>query len=215
MPQGSTNSSNSLLDKLHGGYVHQRRVRVLRDHLAPLIPPGACVLDVGCGDGLIASLILQQRVDVSIRGVDVLVRPNTLVPVEEFDGKNIPYADKSFDAILFVDVLHHSHDPVRLLSEAARIARQFIIIKDHLRDGFLAGPTLRFMDYIGNARHSVALPYNYLASSEWFKIFSDLGLTINSWRTDLGLYWKPFHWFFDRQLHFVAQLDVSNQFHQA
>lgn len=203
------------MDKLHGGYVHPRRARVLRDHLAPLIPRDACVLDVGCGDGLIASLILQQRVDVSISGVDVLVRPDTLVPVEEFDGQKLPYADKSFDAILFVDVLHHSYDPVGLLGEAARVARQFIIIKDHLRDGFLAASTLRFMDYIGNARHDVALPYNYLACSEWFKAFSDLGLTINNWRTDLGLYSKPFNWFFDRQLHFVAQLDVSNQFHQS
>ena len=202
------------VDKLHGGYVHPRRARVLRDHLAPLMPSGASVLDVGCGDGLIASLISQQRPDVSISGVDVLVRPNTLIPVEAFDGLTLPYPDKSFDAVLFIDVLHHSNEPFTLLREAMRVARKFVIIKDHLRDGFLAGFTLRFMDYIGNARHSVALPYNYLARSQWLKAFSELGLTTSNWQTDLGLYSKPFNWFFDRQLHFVAQLDVSNQFHQ-
>jgi SAM-dependent methyltransferase len=198
------------LDKLHGGYVHPRRARVLRNHLAALIPPGARVLDVGCGDALIASLILEQRPDLSVKGVDVLVRPNTLLPVEEFDGQTLPYENKSFDVILFVDVLHHSHDPVGLLREATRVAKQCIIIKDHLRDGFLADTTLRFMDFIGNARHSVALPYNYLARSQWSRAFSDLGLTTSSWQTNLGLYSKPFSWFFERKLHFIAQLDVAN-----
>jgi SAM-dependent methyltransferase len=202
--------ASGVLDKLHGGYIHPRRARVLRDHLAALIPLRARVLDVGCGDGLIASLILEQRPDLSIKGVDVLVRPNTLLPVDEFDGQTLPYDDQSFDVILFVDVLHHSHEPLRLLREAARVASQSIIIKDHLRDGFLAGPTLRFMDFVGNARHSVALPYNYLARSQWSRAFSDLGLTTSSWQTNLGLYAKPFSWFFERELHFIAQINVTN-----
>src|SRR5215210_5396361 len=124
------------LDKLHGGYVHPRRARVLRDQLAELIPSDSRVLDVGCGDGLIASLISQRRSDVSISGVDVLVRPNTLVHVAKFDGQTLPHAQKSFDAVLLVDVLHHSHDPMRLLREAMRVTNKYVIIKDHLRDGF-------------------------------------------------------------------------------
>ena len=36
-----------------------------------------------------------------------------------------------------------------------------------MQTGFLAGPTLRFMDWIGNARHGVALPYNYWSAQEW------------------------------------------------
>jgi SAM-dependent methyltransferase len=199
----------SLLGKLHGGYVHPRRARVLCDRLAHLIPPGARVLDVGCGDGLLAYLISQQRPDVNISGVDVLVRQDTLIPIEEFDGQMLPYAEKSFDAVLFVDVLHHTPAPMILLREAVRVARQFIIIKDHLRDDLLADSTLRFMDWIGNARHSVALPYNYWAGQQWFEAFSELGLTINAWGTNLGLYSKPFCWFFERKLHFIAQLDVS------
>ena len=70
-------SEMSVTARLHGHYVHRRRVRVLCDHLAPLIPSNGRVLDVGCGDGLLASLILERRRDAEICGIDVLVRENT------------------------------------------------------------------------------------------------------------------------------------------
>jgi hypothetical protein len=51
----------SLIDRLHGGFVYSRRVRVRSDQLAELIPQSSLVLDVGFGnfarlfaDGLVA-----------------------------------------------------------------------------------------------------------------------------------------------------------------
>jgi hypothetical protein len=35
------------------------------------------------------------------------------------------------------------------------------LIKDHTLNGFLAGLTLRFMDWVGNACYGIALPYHY------------------------------------------------------
>lgn len=64
----------SLIEKIHGNYVFGRRVQVLSEILANLLPEQASVLDVGCGDGSIDALILSRRSDVSIRGVDVLPR---------------------------------------------------------------------------------------------------------------------------------------------
>ena len=46
---------------------------------------------------------------------------------------------------MFVDVLLHTLDPMILLREAIRVARQTVVIKDHTLDGLLAGPTLRAM----------------------------------------------------------------------
>ena len=46
---------------------------------------------------------------------------------------------------MFVDVLHLTDDPVLLLREAARVARNTIVIKDHTLDGFAAAATVRFM----------------------------------------------------------------------
>jgi 16S rRNA G1207 methylase RsmC len=45
-----------LAERLHGGYVVGRRVRVLADNLTGLIPPDVSVLDIGCGDGVLGSV---------------------------------------------------------------------------------------------------------------------------------------------------------------
>jgi SAM-dependent methyltransferase len=196
----------TLLDQVHRGYVHGRRVRVLLSHLAPLLPTDGRVLDVGAGDGHVARALMDARPDVEMEGIDPLVRPDTLIPVREFDGTTIPYPDGSFDAVLFVDVLHHATDQMALLREARRVAREAVIIKDHRCDGFLAGPTLRFMDAVGNRRHGVALPYTYWSSGQWQRAFDEVGLEPDVEIRRLHLYPFPASLLFDRGLHFVARL---------
>jgi SAM-dependent methyltransferase len=194
---------------VHDSYVHHRRIRVLCSHLVQLLPARVSVLDVGCGDGLLAWSLQQRRSDVTIQGIDVLVRARTYISVEKFDGHHIPYADKSFDVIMFVDVLHHTIEPLHLLREAVRVASIAVIIKDHLLQGWCAGPTLRAMDDIGNAHHGVALPHNYWSKKSWMAAFELLGLKITEWKPKLGLYPWPASWIFDRSLHFVARLELA------
>jgi SAM-dependent methyltransferase len=198
--------SGSLVENVHGSYVHTRRVRVLGEHLAAQLPDRARVLDVGCGDGLLASGILTRRPDVQIHGVDVLVRPGTHIPVLPFDGCTIPAEPGQYDVVMFVDVLHHTDDPMVLLREAARVAGQAVLIKDHTLNGLLAEPTLRFMDRVGNARHGVVLPYHYWPKQQWMQAFEELRLSVALWNTHLGLYPFPASLVFERSLHFVARL---------
>jgi SAM-dependent methyltransferase len=198
----------SIADRVHGGYVFQRRIRRLSQLFAELIPPNCSVLDVGCGDGKLALSIVQKRPDVRIEGVDVLVREQTWVPVQAFDGTRLPYDDHSFQAVMFVDVLHHTPDPVVLLREAVRVTRRWIIIKDHLLKGMAAGARLRFMDYIGNSRYGVALPYNYWPEERWREARRMLGMKTSSEITDLGLYPWPAELIFGANLHFVSRFEV-------
>jgi SAM-dependent methyltransferase len=191
---------------LHQRLVHGRRVRVLANRLAALIPARSRVLDVGCGDGTIDVLIAAQRPDLSVEGIDVLVRPGAHISVRPFDGSKIPYPDASFDIVMFVDVLHHTLDPKLLLREAARVAKM-ILIKDHFREGFLSGPTLRLMDWVGNAHHGVALPYNYWSRAQWNAALEELKLKTAEITESLGLYPPPASWLFERDLHFVARLE--------
>ena len=195
----------NLLEKIHGSYVHNRRVRVLTRELSALLPTYGQILDVGCGDGLLAALMQREKTNVVITGIDVLIRDRTHIPVVKFDGTTIPFSDRSFDTVVFVDVLHHTNDPMLLLREAARVARNTILIKDHTLDGFAAGATLRFMDRVGNRRFNVALPYNYWPKQEWLNAFEALGLTLRTWKSKLDLYPRPVDWFLGRSLHFIAQ----------
>jgi len=206
----------NLLEQIHEKYLFGRRVRILSDNLAAYIPANATLLDVGCGDGSLAAKIMRRRPDVTIRGIDVLMRDKVHIPVELFDSVNFPYDDDSFDTVMFVDVLHHTKKPERLLREAARVARRNIIIKDHLLNGFLAGPTLRFMDHVGNARHGVNLVYNFRPRAKWQQTFETIGLASEKWCERLNLYPWPLGLIFDRSLHFISSLSVpeKNNAHQ-
>jgi SAM-dependent methyltransferase len=196
----------SWIARWHHAFVFQRRTRVLAEMLAAQIPSNASVLDIGCGDGTIGNLIKLSRPDVAIQGVEFLVRPGCKIECRAFDGASLPFPNASFDVCLFVDVLHHTQDPAILLREAARVSRSLILLKDHLDEGFLDDATLRFMDWVGNRPHGVALTYNYQSRQQWQALFQNCGLATVSWTTKVPLYPQPFHLFVGRGLHFVALL---------
>lgn len=196
----------AIFNKIHQKLVFNRRVNVIASQFIKLIPQNAYVLDVGCGSGLIDKLIMNHRPDIKIVGIDVLLRPETYIEVTPFDGKSIPFEDKTFDAVIFIDVLHHIDQPFDSLTEAKRVSKGLILIKDHVMDGFLAKATLIFMDWVGNAHHGVRLPYNYWSNKQWKSNFEKLNLVIDVWISKLSLYPKPASWLFDRKLHFVAKL---------
>ncbi len=83
-----------------------------------------------------------------------------------------------------------------------------MIIKDHLAKGFLARPTLRLMDFIGNAPHGIPLPYNYLSARDWEKAYRGSGLVPGEVRSELGLYPAWANAVFGRSLHFVTSCAV-------
>ena len=142
----------------HNKLAYRRRTEILAARIDELIPNAATVLDVGTGDGRIASLLQSRRPDIQVEGLDVLLRDQTYIPVRCFDGRSIQCNDQSVDVITLIDVLHHSHDAPKLMAEAARVARKFVIVKDHLAESTLDRATLTFMDWFGNAAHGVVLP---------------------------------------------------------
>jgi SAM-dependent methyltransferase len=196
----------SWIGRWHRAFVFPRRTRVLAEMLGAQIPQDTSVLDIGCGDGTIGSLIAQQRPDVSIQGVEFKVRPRCKIECRSFDGLEIPFPSTSFDVCLFVDVLHHTQDPEGLLREAARVSRSLVLIKDHLDENFVDHATLRFMDWVGNRPHGVALTYNYQSRKQWVERFANCGVGEVSWTTQVPLYPPPFSLLVGRGLHFIALL---------
>ena len=86
---------------------------------------------------------------------------------------------------------------------------QSVLIKDHNRNGLLAGPRLRLMDWVGNARFGVALPYNYWTERQWHEAWRVIGLKPEQMVTRIGLYPTPVDWLFGAKLHFITLLSRS------
>lgn len=197
----------SLLGTVHGRLVHQRRVAVIAEVLAPWLPEEGVVADVGSGDGAVAVQILARRPRLRIEGYDVMARPHAAIPVREFDGHRLPLDDRSVDAVILVDVLHHCDSPGDMLAEALRVSRRLILIKDHRLGHPAARAMLTAMDWVGNRPHGVVLPFNYWGEPRWRETWDRLGLRVLHYEPTVNLYPFPFSLVLNSGLHFAAALE--------
>jgi methionine biosynthesis protein MetW len=90
------------------------------------------VLDLGCGDGLLLSLLKEKGLrvaglDLSDEAVRRCAARGIEARAHSLEGK-LPYTDGEFDTVVLLDVLEHLYDPASVLAEAARIARQRVIV---------------------------------------------------------------------------------------
>lgn len=90
------------------------------------LAPGQRLLDVGCGPGGMLPL-LGRDLNRTPFGVDVnqglLASARQAGHVARADGAALPFADGSFDFVLFRLVLRHTPAREKLLREAARVVR--------------------------------------------------------------------------------------------
>jgi len=192
---------------LHDRAILHRRVTALASAIAPLLPKAARVLDVGCGDGLLDQALLDMRPDLRIEGVDVLVRAGTPIPVREFDGWQLPFGDGEYDVAMAIDVFHHAADAEALMGEMKRVARGPLVIKDHLLHGLPSEMILRVMDWVGNSRYGVRLPFSYWSEAEWRSAWDRCGIRPVSILRHLHLYPFPLSLILETDLHFIATLE--------
>jgi SAM-dependent methyltransferase len=136
------------------------------------------LLDVGCGDGKNTRRLADLCGATKIAGVDVVIRQQTFIDVTEYDGKNVPFPDRSFDAVTLVDVLHHCEDPQRTLDEAVRVARRMVVLKDHFAFGPATRRLLHLMDLVGNAKDGIPSPGTYFELRQWVQMTDRAGARI-------------------------------------
>lgn len=127
-----------ITEKIHDKLIYSRRMERLTEILIPLLNGSKNILDLGCGDGKIDSLIMKSLPNVNISGIDVLVRPKTYIFVDQYDGKHIPLDDNAVDTIMAIDVLHHTDNPSALIKEMVRCTSRYIVIKDHYKHGIVS-----------------------------------------------------------------------------
>jgi SAM-dependent methyltransferase len=83
-------------------------------------PRGSRVLEVGAGPGFLGEAARGRRPDLRWIASDLHVAPwNALAA----DAARLPFADRSLDAVVGLDVLHHLAAPADFFREAARALR--------------------------------------------------------------------------------------------
>jgi len=93
--------------------------------IALQLPPGAAILDVGCGPGKLLRRVAGARDDLVLAGVD-LRRAPTLPDVVDFaavdlEQSPLPFPDQAFQLVVCSHVLEHLSDPVRTVEEIHRV----------------------------------------------------------------------------------------------
>ena len=96
--------------------------------IAALVPEGARVLDLGCGDGALLDYLQRER-GCSGYGVEILdanvlacVRRGVNVVQLNLDEGLALFEDNSFDVVLQIDTLSHLRNAEVMLRETARAA---------------------------------------------------------------------------------------------
>lgn len=185
----------------------QKRINRVVEAIQQALPNDSItLLDIGCGNGVMASRLVSLNTHLVAEGVDVVALPHSAIPVSLYDGERLPFADNTFDVALCIDMLHHTEHPERILAEAARVSRHAVIVKDHIADNRWDRAILTILDWIGNYGTGVPMPFNFLSTQQWNQVFTETGL-VEQKRIQGLQYWPwPISLIVDRQFHFVARL---------
>ena len=185
--------------------LYRRRLNALVEAIAPRLPHSGTVLDLGSGSGRLVAAISERRPGLIWSGVDVTRHPDCSFPVALYDGRTLPLDAGSVDWVTAIDVLHHADNPVALLAECVRVARQGVVLKDHTANSRLGFGVLSALDWAGNRAYGVATPFNFMSAAQWWETFRRLDLYVDDYVDRLGIYPWPIRLPFP-DLHFIVTL---------
>jgi SAM-dependent methyltransferase len=106
-----------------GGLLEQLRATEL-EQCRHSFRPGMRVLDFGGGSGFQAGIMASWGCDVT--SIDLAGRapaPHTYFPVQDYDGRRIPFADGAFDVVFSSNVLEHIAVLPPVLAELRRVMK--------------------------------------------------------------------------------------------
>ena len=103
------------------GWFYRAYIKATHEFLAR--HPGALVLDVGCGEGVLlrSSGFAPVQLDISMNRLHKARAESNLLVCA--DGMELPFADNSFDVVLLIALLEHVSQPERIVDETWRVLK--------------------------------------------------------------------------------------------
>jgi SAM-dependent methyltransferase len=134
--------------ELNMGRWSRRLARPFLDYVG--IGDAAHVLDVGCGTGHLAVAVLERSASAIVHGIDLAPvyieyaksrNPSSRLEFRVGDACALTYADRTFDRVLSLLVLHFVPRPHDAIAEMRRVARPGAVVAAAVwdaRGGFVA-----------------------------------------------------------------------------
>jgi methionine biosynthesis protein MetW len=106
-----------------------------RDHkyILEMIEPGSRVLDLGCGDGELLSLLTKERncrcagIEIDEKAIYKCIERGVSVSHGDVDSGLTDYTDKRFDYVIINESLQEVLNPEKVIAEALRVGKKAIV----------------------------------------------------------------------------------------
>ncbi len=131
--------------------------------IAGWINSGASVLDLGCGDGMLLSLLKKEKrvrtqgIEISEEAIHNCVAVGLSVFHEDIDTGLAEYADDSFDFVILNQTFQQVKKPDFVLKEALRVGKKVVVGFPN----FLYYPARFQMFFRGKVPITPSLPYEW------------------------------------------------------
>jgi len=121
-----------------------------------LLPAGGRILELGAGDGWQASILARHGFTVTALDVAGSAgNAKQYAPVTIYDGRTIPFPDRSFDAVFSSNVLEHVKDFDRIQAELTRV-----LTTDGIAVHCVPSATWRLWTTLGHPFHAIRWLWN-------------------------------------------------------
>lgn len=171
------------------------------------------VLDLGCGDGFIASVAFERRLaagmDIELGVLESAARSGTYQSVQTADARHLPFPDASFNTVFSNGAMEHMNDLPQVLGEIARVLKPGGVLATLVPSNKYMRPVGKLAKCLGrrvwDAFNRLHNHVNLLSPEEWREQLAVHGMSVRRciWYADQALAAE------------VTNYDLASKFHVA
>lgn len=108
-------------------------MRTDHKYILQMIEPNSHVLDLGCGDGELLTLLMKYKncrttgIEIDEKEIYKCVERGVSVSHGDIDSGLADYSDKRFDYVILNESLQEILDPEKVIAEALRVGKKVIV----------------------------------------------------------------------------------------